>query len=1085
MIHVDHEPPSDSLAGSESYFPMNAIATPTTPGSGHAPAEASDPLTAPATGAAQSAAQSAVRQEEEIATRVFQFLSTATPGTLGAIAVALAAVTYLILGRIGLLLIGAFAGIISFVAWESRHPEVARAVRGEQGHAFLDRLLAGEHGDLRLKSELGEEKHALSIVQGLDEFQPETRDALYGLVDAVIRDYVDWWYSPIVPAEKSFPLACRKVLTQFILNLSNRLRRKRPADAFVDFVTHSCSIVIVFFSEMAAAYAELPANSHMTAADTIYNYLATHNDAPLSNLLNQRQQAAKFKMVAEDLLGFLEKSSYDCDPARAFLREILSNIVLEGTLQTCSKAEWINTWIVYLFESGETDLSQAIDEAIQDQKAYGDVDGNVGNIGLSRGNRNSYELDRQRRKEMSHKKKLSKADEEMEKASEEKKRLDEMIAEAEKPGPTLQPVASETFNPKDALRKSNGRQNSGSNRSRNNSPPEASNSSSRSSQSATQFLPIEEAEPPQQSQSPMSPVSPADTSNLPTPPVTRQEAAPNQSFTSFDQIVPPAKDEEAEESGHSKPPPLTIHNASITIHDEVGTDNGKLRNKPMWEYLLQIEPSSSHHSGWMVMKTYVQFEGLHESLRRIANISGATAFLEAHSQFPGWKFHTRPSLRGEIERYMRTACGEKSLAESEAMKRFLDKGQDPKMGLNRGFSFESMGKGMMDVIQNANKGALDGGKVVMGGMTGVFGNIGLGPKRSANAPVQEHQATQEGNSRNSSSTRPVSLPVLPRMETSPAMNGSVIPRDSLDSQRSSIVSVQPGKVPPMDRRHSSQADMDLDSNLHPARADRWERNPSVSAASSRVHSRASSAAAARSPLRSPSEISLSNLKLPPPPNEITDDYGSPTSARLSVDGYPRSSNTFASPSRTSLDQQMRPLQTNGYTKRPVKQFVPLSEQETRVAIELLFAVINELYTLSSAWNIRRTLLTAAKSFLLRPGNPSLISIQSLIQDSLLDANTSDDGLATHIRKLRENSLPTEDERKAWPADLTAAEKEELREKARKLFIQSSVPTALMGIMGQSATNEALGRVFDCLQIEEVARGLFFGLILQAVRVVTH
>ena len=156
-----------------------------------------------------------------------------------------------------------------------------------------------------------------------------------------------------------------------------------------------------------------------------------------------------------------------------------------------------------------------------------------------------------------------------------------------------------------------------------------------------------------------------------------------------------------------------------------------------------------------------------------------------------------------------------------------------------------------------------------------------------------------------------------------------------------------------------------------------------------------------------------------------------------------------------------------------------------MAVELLFAVINELYTLSSAWNIRRTLLTAAKSFLVRPGNPSLVSIQTLIQDTVLDANTSDTGIASHLRKLRENSLPTEEERKAWPAELTAEEKEELRAKARKLFIQSGVPAALMGIMGQSATSEALGRLFDCLQIEEVARGLFFGIMLQAVRVVTH
>jgi hypothetical protein len=168
-----------------------------------------------------------------------------------------------------------------------------------------------------------------------------------------------------------------------------------------------------------------------------------------------------------------------------------------------------------------------------------------------------------------------------------------------------------------------------------------------------------------------------------------------------------------------------------------------------------------------------------------------------------------------------------------------------------------------------------------------------------------------------------------------------------------------------------------------------------------------------------------------------------------------------------------------------KQHTKLTEQETRVAVELLFAVINELYTLSSAWNIRRTLLAAAKSFLLRPGNPSLLSIQSMLQTSVLDANTSDAGLAAHLRKLRENTLPTEEELAAWPAESTAEEKEKLRVKARKLLIESGVPAALMGVMGQAATADALGRLFDCLQVEEVARGLMFGVMLQAVRGITH
>jgi hypothetical protein len=172
-------------------------------------------------------------------------------------------------------------------------------------------------------------------------------------------------------------------------------------------------------------------------------------------------------------------------------------------------------------------------------------------------------------------------------------------------------------------------------------------------------------------------------------------------------------------------------------------------------------------------------------------------------------------------------------------------------------------------------------------------------------------------------------------------------------------------------------------------------------------------------------------------------------------------------------------------RKPRGQPTPLTEPETRVAVELLFAVINELYTLSSAWNIRRTLLTAAKTFLLRPGNPSLVSIQTLIQDSVIAANTSDAGIAGHLRKLRENSLPTEDELKGWPAELSTEDKERLRIKARKLLIERGVPAALTGVMGQAATSEAMGRMFDCLQVEEVARGLMFGLLLQAVRAVTQ
>ncbi|ORY57299.1 PXA domain-containing protein [Pseudomassariella vexata] len=1031
------------------------------------------------------------QQDDDLTTKLLTFLSTATPETLGAIAVCLAAVTYFILGQIGLVIIGAFAGVTLHSSWEARHPDVS--LRRERGYDILDRLVKTRTQASSIKSEEDQENEIQTLSRNFDDFQPETREALNALVDAVVRDYVEWWYGPILPKDKSFPLSCRKVLTNFLLSISNHLCRKRPADAFVDFLTHTCSIIIVFFTEMTAAYAVLPTvDSSTTAADAIYNYLASHTDSPLSNLLNQREQTGKFKMVAEDLLSYLERSTYDCDPARVFLREILATIILEGTLQTCSKPEWINAWIVYLLESGETDLSQAIDEAIQDQKAFADVDGNFGNISLSKGNRNSYEMDRARKKEIAHKKKLSKADEEMEQAMEEMKKLNEMIAKAEKAKPKEGSKDEESAasglinngvkrNAKELDLKTNA-----SSVANTVSAPSIPKGNPSKIESATDLL-----------ISPMSSElatteatlrSNVDLTNPVPSPCPAKESAASSRFTNFDQIVPPAKDEPDEEEIR-RLQPLTLHNATITIHDDPGNEKGRLRSKPSWEYLIQIEPASSQHPGWMVMKTYVQFESLHESVRRIAAVSGATAFMEAHANFPGWKTHTRSSLRGEIERYMRMACSEKSLAESEAMKKFLEKGQETRMGNNRGFSFESMGKGMLDAIQNAPKGAFDGGKVMVGGVTGVFGNIGLGPRKSTNSSIQEAQVPKTSSI---PSSRPQSTSFLPRMDASASMS-----RDSLDSQRSSIIATQPGKIAPMERRSSYQMDFEADGPQN-TRADNWERK-SLSTASSRVNSRASSMAALRSPLRSPSEMSLSHLKLPPPPNEISDDYGSPVATRRSCDGpwkndgllsphSPHTSFTSSSPSRSPEYQQSeKAAQSNGIAsvRRPQKQHPPLSEQETRVAVELLFAVINELYALSSAWNIRRTLLTAAKTFLIRPGNPSLVSIQSLIQESVLDANISDEGMAAHLRKLRENSLPTEEERKTWPAELTTEEKEELRVKARKLFIQSSVPAALIGIMGQSATGEALGRLFDCLQIEEVARGLFFGIMLQAVRIITH
>ncbi|PSS27416.1 hypothetical protein M430DRAFT_62664 [Amorphotheca resinae ATCC 22711] len=982
---------------------------------------------------------------EQLTTRALRFLSTASSETIGGIAVGLAACTYLVLGRVGLVLIGALGGIALHATWEGQNSLTGTDgdARREKGLDIVKRILDFRENHANDLDD-DEEPENGTVGTGFDAFQPETAAALNELVEAVIKDYVKWWYHPMLPKEQSFPAASRQTLTKFILSVSCHLSRKRPADVFLDFLTNSSSIAIVFLNELSSALS-ISQGSTVPAAEAIQKYLAANPESNLANVLSTRQQAKKFKMIAGDILqNFLEKPAYDCIPVRIFLREVLAGMVLEGALKSCSKPEWINKWIIYLLEQGEPDISQAIDAGVGTGNGFADsldvIDGNVGNIGIAKPSKSQVA----KQEDKKHKKRLSKAEEAMEEAMQEARRLSQLIAaEDAKKLQKAERISEEI--PKSLVAVSG---------------------------------------PNSQSQDP-NPTRLTTTSS-----------------TSLDQIVAqpdPTASQDEPPITRSKTASLTLHNANILIHDDsMPVDKGKIRSKPTGDYLLQIEPASSQHPGWMTVRRYSDFETLHEVLRRIAQVSGVIAFAEQHQALPSWKDHTKASLRGELERYLRDACWYQPLAESEGMKRFLEKdpGQSSNLNQKSGFSgigwspsaFENMGKGVLDALTSAPKGVAEGGKVISGGITGVFTNIGnLGQKKTNGGSnnIEMHSA-----GRSSTST-------LPIIDNATPLSGSRKGRASEDSLRASpIVQTQPSKFPPMERRpsYNSIAEDDRDRDREPRASS--ERS-SIGGRRSGTQSRDPSRAPSRKGTPLPSPVQ-DEIRLPPPPSDISDDYASQPdvsspapSRRDSSTPTTRTSTSTApfpqSPGRPSLSAPRRPsLQvTQASSRKGRKEWAPLTEQETRVAVELIFAVVNEVYTLSSAWNIRRTLLTAAKTFLLRPGNPSLSSIQSLIQDSVIATNTSDEGVAANLRKLRQNALPTEEERKAWPAEMSMEEKERLRVKARKLLVERGVPAALSGVMGQAATSEAMQRVFDALQVEEVARGLVFGLLLQGVRAVTH
>ncbi|KAK7509897.1 PXA domain-containing protein [Phyllosticta citriasiana] len=1062
---------------------------------------------------------------QSLTDHALRFLSTASNETLGACLVGLGGVTYLVLGRVGLVLMGVVGGIVLHAQWENNIQELfgdetARAGeekrRKETSLDVLKRVLDLQ-AQKQSESARRDDDLDVQLFSGkqLDysTFQPETAEALDELTDAVIRDYVKWWYTPIVPIEMAFPNACRQTLTAFVLSVSNHLSRKRPADFFLEYLTNSSAIIIVFLNELSDAIAASPTTA---APEAIQTYLKLKPDSKLAHVLDRKHQANKLEAVAEDILqNYLEPKTYNCRPARIFLREILAKVILEMTVINCSKPEWINGWIVYLLEEGEPELMKEIDAGVEgsagkrleDVKDQGEA---------AEEEMNGQSPDRSR----SHRRNVSKAQEAMDEAMKEAKRLTQLIIEEDerKARGSDEPEKDAGSQGRDNSRQSNDDTSDGT------TQGAATPSSSQSDRDNNEERDPSLRDSVMTSRAINNDTTKPDTANAqpsanPSRPASQDSK--NQPFTSFDQVIgnpnlPTALGGTPQNVG--KPPPLTLCNAKVAMFDDsVPGDKSSIRSKPTGDYFIQIEPASAQYPGWMISRKYTDFETLHEVLRRIAVVAGV-GFNEAHSSLPAWKGHTKPSLRGELERYLNDALCWQPLADSEGIKRFFEKDTGFQAAAGKGFgwpssAFENVGKGMFDTLTKAPNQVAGGGKALFGGVTGVLG--GLGPKKrttsstTLNKSDETAQSAAARHKRAESTVSELPNPSHMRSESMISVNQagrkstesvrSPLGRRSQDSVRNTlVVDQQPAPIQQMERRPSWNPD-ENEQKTRPGSSSR----SSTYGKSSREHSRAPSRAPSGrdsidiSPLMGGDQI----LNLPPLPSDISDDYGSPShpsspEARRSNTWHQRDDSrrlSRASTVATSLtsDLQSPPKmapRSNTSKMTPKKgedpkQKTPLNEGETQMAVELFFAIINELYTLSSAWQIRKTLLNAAKTFLLRPGNPQLESIRVLLQDTVLEANSCDSGIASHIKKLRANTLPTEEELKAWPPEMSEEEKEKLRLKARKLLIERGMPQALTSVMGQAATGEALGKVFDCLQVSEVARGFMFGLLLQGVRAV--
>lgn len=155
-----------------------------------------EPITEPLTASLPS--RKGISQAQEFTSKILDFLSTASNELLGACALGLGLATYLVLGRLGLILIGVVVGIVFHATWDGNNAKddslpVEQRRRKEASLDIVKRLLDWQDIHKESTSVIASSAEPLHLTElNFDGFQPETAAALDHIVDRVIEDYVKY-----------------------------------------------------------------------------------------------------------------------------------------------------------------------------------------------------------------------------------------------------------------------------------------------------------------------------------------------------------------------------------------------------------------------------------------------------------------------------------------------------------------------------------------------------------------------------------------------------------------------------------------------------------------------------------------------------------------------------------------------------------------------------------------------------------------------------------------------------------------------------------------------------------------------------
>ncbi|KAK6539589.1 hypothetical protein TWF694_009798 [Orbilia ellipsospora] len=991
-------------------------------------------------------------------------LSSASETTLIAGLSVIALLLSFMLGKVGLLVVGTILGAMLQAAIQSQNavPEAVKSL-------VIRR-------DSEPKEEEEKEKVKEKVVHEDADFSalnPKVAIALDELCNSIIRDCINSWYLMLVPDDSSFSATCHQHLTQTFVRFSRHLKSKRPADVFVMSVFNISGTMMVFMRELSQAL-----NGTRDIRAGIRTYISTHPKSQLSTMLHTGEQNKILEILASEMISqFAPRDLKNCEPVVTLLRNILRSVILGNMVERFSDPEFINEWIIHLLEhkgeSGEN--KEGVSAVLQafDRSVAGAAQRNLPKVSTS-------------------------VPLETRSAGHSPKTRKENI----RPASVQYNSTNGTANGAPILNGINDV--NGVHRGVSPSPPqlparmqplETVQNESLLDEDRESFEEPKNSEDLPRGQyqrlensAPHSPVSTSLKRSL-----SNASSAPSISELS---MTPQKTSSESSRSEVYQPPPaepkrpsVGLLNARVTVVDAGPTPNPSriLKTRPKNLFMIQLEPLDT--AGRIVMRSYLDFENLHNTLLSIAKISGSNKYIIAYGEgLPTYKDRIIDEVVPLLELYLRIVLSEEHLVKTDVLFKFFEKDEDKKERekvekqerqefsapwRNSTINFDAVGKNILGTITKAPQAAGEGGKAFFGGIKKALTSQSPSQSPAVERGRETTRTPFSFMSNNTSRSRGNSLARQNEVEDSDASEKTTTGGRANSSMNGSPT--EPAAQEPQRGRFSIQLNRWQSNNANPPLPPRR----ATSAVGARISSLQTIDAADEDLARStPSlleqelmggsgEITmsfdepshLSSISLPPPPSEID-----------------------------SLDARSEA----GYSE--YKPHIPpaaqwhegITEQETQYVIESMFSVINELYGLSTAWMIRRSFLNIAKSVMLRPGNSQLQSMRTMIQSDVLQANTKPEVIADYIRQIRKNSLPTTAETAEWEKTKkprTEEEKEELRRKARVL-LSESLPQGLTALLGVNQTKEALYQLFDALQEKDIARGLWTAILrgtIEAVR----